>query len=119
MAQCDGAAIDVEFAHIQLAERAVRTEFVAAVGIVLPRLDAAQHLRGEGFVDFPGVQVVQREVVALQDRRRGVHGAQAHLRRVEAGPLRVVDDADGRKAMALHRLFGGQQHPGAAVGDLR
>ena len=39
--------------------------------------------------------------MALQERRGGVHRAEAHLRRIEPGPLRVDDAADRRRACAL------------------
>jgi hypothetical protein len=36
-----------------------------------------------------------------------MHRAEAHLRRVEAGPLAIDDLADGLEAPFLHRLFRG------------
>ncbi len=54
-----------------------------------------------------------------EDRRDRVHRAEAHLRRVERGPRAVGDAADRRQAVALHRVFGRQDEPGRAVGDLR
>jgi hypothetical protein len=57
--------------------------------------------------------------VALQDRRRGMHRAEAHLRRVEPGPLAVADLAERLQLPLLDRFFRSQHQPGRAVGDLR
>ena len=46
-------------------ERAIEAELLLAVLLVLPRGEAAEHLRGEGLVDLPVVEVVQAEAVAL------------------------------------------------------
>ena len=55
--------------------------------VARPRAQAGEHLRGERLVDFPAVEVVEAEAVALEDRRRGVHRAEAHLRRIERPPI--------------------------------
>ena len=119
VAQRDGAAVDVQFLHVQLTHGVIEAEFVAAIGIACPCRNATEQLCGKGLVDLPGIEVVQCEIVALQYGGRGVHRAQAHLGRVEARPLTVEDAAKRRQAVALHRLFACQQHPGRAVGDLR
>jgi len=95
MAEGDRAAVDIQFILIQRTQRTVQSELVAAVLLVLPRREAAEHLRGEGLVDFPIVEVIQAQAMALQDRRRRVHRPEAHLRRIEAGPFRVHDSPDG------------------------
>ena len=86
-----------------------RPSCVAAVGLVLPGGEAGEHLRREGLVDLPVVEVVEPEAMALQDRRRGVHRPQAHLRRVEARPLasrRCARAARGRGARPPPRRRG-------------
>src|SRR5260221_14563416 len=119
MAERDRAAVDVELLFIQRAHRAVETELLAAVFVVLPCGQAAQHLRGKCFVDLPVIEIVEAQAVALEDRRRRVHRAEAHLRRIEAGPLRIEDAADGLQAFLLQCFLGGEQQPRGAVGDLR
>ncbi len=88
MAEGHGAAIDVQVLLIQFSKSGIKTQLLLAVLLVLPRGEAAQHLRGEGLVDLPVVDAIQLEAVALQDRRGGMHRAEAHLRRIEARPLR-------------------------------
>ena len=39
--------------------------------------------------------------MALQDGRGGMHRAEAHLRRIEAGPLRIDDAAERLEIVAL------------------
>jgi hypothetical protein len=93
VAERDGAAVDVELAPSSAPSGAARPS-CSGSRRVLPGLEAADDLGGEGFVDFPGVEVVEAEAVALQDGRRGMHRAEAHLRRIEAGPLRCRRCAD-------------------------
>ena len=91
-----------------------------AVLLVLPRREAAEHLRGEGLVDLPVVDVVQREAVALEDRRGRVHRPEAHLRRDRGPP--IGSRGCGRSASGRVRctsLLGSEDQPGRAVGDLR
>src|SRR5581483_4891717 len=59
MAERDRAAVDVELLGVEPAHGAVQPELLAAVALVLPRGEAAEHLRGEGLVDLPGVEVVR------------------------------------------------------------
>src|SRR5258708_5359552 len=119
MAERDGAAVDIESLLIQRTERALETKFLAAVLLVLPRREAAEHLRGEGFVDLPVIEIVQAEAVALEDRRRGMHRAEPHLRRIEPGPFRIDDAAERLQRMLFQCFLGGEHQPGGAVGDLR
>jgi len=119
VAERDCAAVDVQFVFVQGAESAVEPELLAAILLVLPRGEAAEHLRGERLVDLPGVDIIQTQAVALEDRRRGVHRAEAHLRRVEPGPLGVQDSPDGAQGIFIQGRLGGEDQPCRAVGDLR
>src|SRR5207244_728811 len=61
----------------------------AAVDIVLLGVDAElvtriQALAGEGFVELPEIDVVDRQAVALQELRHGVDRTDAHLVRLAA-----------------------------------
>src|SRR5262249_57808080 len=94
MAERDRPAVDVELLRVELAHRTIQAEVLAAVLVLVPRRQTAEDLRGERLVDLPAVEVVELEIVALQYRRRGVHGTEAHLRRVEPRPLRVDHAAD-------------------------
>src|SRR6266705_796027 len=106
VAERDCAAVHVQLFRVELAHRALEAQLLAAIFVFLPGREAAENLRGERLVDLPRVEVVEHQVVPLQDRRRRVHGAEAHLRRIEARPLRI-DDAPGRLEMvALHRFLG-------------
>ena len=48
---------------------AVEAERVAAKFGVLPGREAAQHLRGEGFVQFPQIDIAEAELMPLQESR--------------------------------------------------
>src|SRR5258708_21313826 len=90
-----------------------------AVLVVLPRGEAAENLRRESLVDLPVVEIVQAEAVALENRRRGVHRPEAHLRRVEARPLGIDDATNGMQIMSSYCIIVGEDQPCRAVGDLR
>ena len=115
----DGATIGVELVRINVAERLWQAKLRAAVIVVTPGGEASQHLRGEGFVDFPGVEIVQSQTVALQDRRRCVHGAKAHLGWIEGRPLAIDEPSQWLQTPAVYRVFGGEHEQGGTVGDLR
>src|SRR5215471_21254328 len=61
MAEADGAAIDVELVALDAAGRAIKSEHLAAERVVLPGGEAAEHLRGEGFVELPQPDVGERQ----------------------------------------------------------
>ena len=119
MAERDRAAVDIQLLLVERTKRTRQAELVAAVGIILPRSDAAEHLRRERFVDLPRVEIVQAEAMPLQERRRRMHRAEAHLRRIECRPLRVDDAPDRRQAVPAYGLIGCEHKPRRAVGDLR
>src|SRR5712671_1869028 len=75
----DRASIDIQFAFLELAQGALQAELLATVFIVPPRRQAAEHLRGEGLVYFPVVEIVEMEAVALENGRSGVHRTEPHL----------------------------------------
>src|SRR5581483_1540829 len=118
MAECDRAAIHVQPALIELAQRAVEPELFAAVLLILPRGEAAKHLRRKGFVDLPVVEIIEAEAVALEDRGRRVHRPEAHLCRIESRPLRIDDAPERLQAVLTQRLLVGEEQPGGAIGNL-
>jgi hypothetical protein len=93
----DRAAMHVDPLRRQRTKRLGQTELLTAVLCRLPGGETAEHLRGEGLVDFPQVDVVEGELMPLQDRRRRMHRAEPHLRRVKAGPVAVGDSAERRE----------------------
>src|SRR5437899_7627410 len=119
VAERNSAAVDVELSAVELAHRTVQAQFLAAVLVLLPRSEAAEHLRRERFVDLPGIEVVELQSVALEYRCRRMHRSETHLRRVEASPLRIDDPADRLQTMAFHGLLGPKHQPRRAVCDLR
>src|ERR1700722_13717755 len=60
MTETDGAAIDIEFGAVDLAGRAFKAQNLAAEFVIVPRRQAPQHLRGEGLVQFPGLDIAER-----------------------------------------------------------
>src|SRR5256885_7798279 len=95
VAERDGAAVDVQPVLIELAERAIEAKLLAAVLLVFPGGEAAEHLCRERLVDLPVIEIVEAEPVALEDRRRRMHRPEAHLRRIKARPF-GIDDAPER-----------------------
>ena len=98
---------------------AVEAEDLAAELVVVPGREATQHLGGERFVQFPGLDVLQRQLVALQEFGRRQHRTEAHDAGIERRPLAVDDHRLWRQAMLCNRVFGSQDGPRSAVGDLR
>src|SRR2546423_7847655 len=119
VAERDGAAVDVQPVLIELAERAIEAKLLAAVLLVFPGGEAAEHLRRERLVDLPVIEIVEAEPVALEDRRRRMHRPEAHLRRIEAGPFGVDDAPERLQSILFQRVLGREQQPRGAVGDLR
>ena len=85
--------------------------------VVLPGPQAGDHLRGERLVDLPGVDIVETQAVALQDRRRGVDRAQPHLRRIEPRPLRNrrSGPAAARRCLSTARSDASTSHAAPSV----
>ena len=119
VAERDRAAVDVELLLVELAERRVEAELLAAVSSSFHAARQPSTCAAKASLISQESRSFELEAVALQDRRRRVHRAQAHLRRVEARPLRVDDAAERLQVVALHGFLGGEHQPGRAVGDLR
>src|SRR5262249_21549025 len=101
MAKADRAAIDIEFRLVDLTRGAVEIENLPAEFLVVPGGEATEHLRGEGLVQFPSLNVLQSEIVALEQLGRRQHRAKAHDRWIERRPLAVEDDG-----LRLQAVFG-------------
>src|SRR5215203_1397273 len=95
----------------------------AAVDVVLLGIDAElvariEALAGEGFVEFPEINVVDLQAVALQQFRHRVDRADAHLVRLTAG-RRPGDETAQRIEAALLGVLGfHQNHRRRAVREL-
>src|SRR3984957_14077923 len=119
MADADRAAVDVEPVARDRAGGAVEAEHLAAELGILPCRETTEHLRREGFVELPQLDVAEGKLMATQQRGRAVDRAEAHDRRIERRPFAVDDDGPGRELVRFHGVFRGENHPGGAVGDLR
>ena len=71
MAERDAAAVRVDALAREAPEAAVDPGLLAQEVLVLERLDVAQHLRREGLVDLPQVDVA-RSARPLRASRRGM-----------------------------------------------
>ena len=111
------AAVDVELGAVDRAERLVAAELLLAERRVLPGLQRAEHLRGEGLVDLVVVEVAEAEAGAVEHPRHRVGGRHQQ-------PLALVDVVDGgglgldqvgedRQVVLLRPLLAGEQHGGA------
>src|SRR6516164_398299 len=119
MANPDGAAVDIEPVALDAPCRLIEMQQLATEGVVLPGGKAGEHLRGEGFVQFPERDVAERKAVPAQDFRSAQHRSEPHDGGFERRPLAVDDHRARRKAVLLDRLLGGEDHPGGPIGDLR
>src|SRR5467141_2502092 len=119
VAERNSPAVDVELSAVELAHRTVQAQLLAAVLVLFPRSQAAEHLRRERFVDLPGIEVVELKAVALEYRRRRMYRPETHLRRVQARPLRIDNPAERLQVVALDGIVGREHQPRGAVCDLR
>src|SRR6266436_3145959 len=92
MPEADRAAVDIQFCLVDLPGGAFKPKNLAAELFVVPGGKASQHLRRERLVQFPGLDVPERQFVALQEFGRRQHRAEAHDARIERRPLAVDDD---------------------------
>src|ERR1019366_212401 len=86
----------------------------AAVDIDLLRIDAQfvaaiEHLHREGLVQFPEIDVVDLEAVALEQARHREYRPDAHLIRLAAGGDETAEDAERFQA-ALGSLLVAHDH---------
>ena len=106
-------------ARSSLPRGAIKPQDLAAELFVVPGRQASQHLRREGLVQFPGLDVLKRQFVALQQLGRRHHRPQPHDRGIERRPLAVDDHGFRRQAMFGDSRLRGENDPARAVGDLR
>ena len=91
----------LSLSRVDLAGRAVEAENLAAELVVVPGREAAQHLRRKRLVQFPSLDIAEREIVPLQERGRRQHRAEPHDRGIERRPLAVDDHGLRRQAVLL------------------
>ena len=104
MAHRDGAAVGID---------------ARIVVIEAQQLQAAEHLRGEGLVDFDHVHVGEFQIGARQRLGNGRHRAQAHEARRDAGHRTAHHPRQGLDARALARRTRAEQQGAGAVIDAR
>src|SRR5580700_1422820 len=68
MADANRATVDIEPVGRDFSRGTRQPERLAAEFGIVPGGEAAEHLRGEGFVQFPQLDVAERELVSFQDR---------------------------------------------------
>src|ERR1700761_7946465 len=99
MAEGDRAAVDIKFALVDLARGTLEAEYLLAEFFVVPSREAAEHLGGKGLVQLPGLDVLQGQIVALEQRSCRQHRAEPHDGGIERGPLAVDDGGLRRQAV--------------------
>ena len=104
---------------VEFAGRTVEAENLLAEFLVVPGSETAQHLRRKRLVQFPGLDIGKRQLIALQKLGGRQHRAQAHDAGIERRPLAVENDRLRRQPVFGDGLFGREDHPGRTVGDLR
>jgi hypothetical protein len=98
----------------------------AAVGVHLGGIvgqaelaQAGKHLGGEGFIDLDQIEVADLEPQALHQLAGRRHRTDAHDARRHAGRRHAEHAGTRRKAVAFHRIGGGDDHGGGPVIDPR
>src|SRR5579862_1861357 len=119
MAHPDRAAVDIEPVARDFSRSTWKPERLAAELVIVPGGKTAEHLRGEGFVELPQFDIAQTELMPFHERGRAIDRAEPHDRGVERRPFAVDDDRLRGELVRLHRVFGRQDDPRRAIGDLR
>src|SRR3954447_25839516 len=119
----EGAAVDVELVDIDLAERLVAAEALAAEHRVGPRLERAEHLRGERLVDLVEVELRQAQPGAREHPRHRVH--RRHQQTLAAGDVvdrggpGLGDVGEARQVTLVRPLLAREQHGRRPVAERR
>ena len=100
VADGDGAAVDVDLAHVE----------VQLTG-------DSDGLRGEGFVGLDEVDIVDGQAGLGHGLTGGGHGADAHDLGVDAALAPADELGHGLEVVLLHGLAGGEDDGGSAVVD--
>src|ERR1700730_4574603 len=111
--------VDVEPRAIDNTCSTIETQHVAAKVLLLPGSETSEHLGREGFVELPEIDIAQPQMVSLQEFGRRQHRPEPHDGRVERRPFAIYDHRLRLETMFLHRVFGGDNQPRRAIGDLR
>src|SRR5690606_19084694 len=77
--------------------------------------EACQYLCSEGFIQFPKINVGQRQAAPTQQLSGSMDGAQPHGGRVKRGPLGVDKFTQGAELPALDGLPRCQHEQGCAI----
>src|ERR1700722_7046697 len=72
MADANRAAVDIEPVARDFSRSTCKPERVATEFGVVPGGEAAEHLRGEGFVELPQFDIAERKLMAFQDCGRAI-----------------------------------------------
>ncbi len=117
------AAVHVQLRQIDRAQRAGQAELRAAVFVVLPRGERAQHLRGKCFVNLVEVEVLQRQAGTREHARHRVGGrhqqAFLFIEEVDCSRFRPRQIREHRQAAFDGPRFAREQHRRCAVGERR
>ena len=91
MADRNAAAIGIQPLPWKFSHWIIYLHLFAQERFALQRSDVAQQLRGEGFVDFPEVDINKRQAVARKQARNGVGGChqQAFNEDIHPGNFKV------------------------------
>src|SRR4029077_16702306 len=106
MAYPYGTAVDIESVARDLAGGGGQPARLAAEFGVVPGGEAAEHLGGKGFVQFPQLDIAEPKLMPFQDRGRAIDRAEPHDGWIERRPFAVDDHRLRGELVCLHRIFG-------------
>src|ERR1700675_1221998 len=114
VADCEAAALYIEFRSIDAAKGAGQAEFIPTESRICPGFQRTQHLSGEGLVYLVEIKVLQRQLgVAQHSRnrvRRSHHQAFLFIDVVDRRHLAVTQECQHREIARSGPRFGREQY---------
>src|ERR671924_1687291 len=118
MAEAYGAAIYIQPLLIERAQSRCQTQFITAIGFILPGLKASQDLGGKRLIDLPIIDILELEPMTAKQRGGRMYRTEAHLAWVQTRPFAVEDPPKDRQLIPLDRCLARQDQTGCPIGHL-
>ncbi len=116
-------ALHVKPTAINRTQRCVEPQAGFAIFGIFPGLERAQDLRGEGFVNFVVIKILQGQAVARQQAWHGIdrshQQALGTVDEIHRRRLAVAQISEDRQAARFGPFLTSQQHHRSAIGERR